>query len=143
MKVKLLTSLICACIPVFSDAASITFDNRTANSSAIRLHVGAAGAGACSSRPMMQYITGNKGYTLPGEVNVANLTKNQVDVLCPGGVCRAELYMNQRCDGDSLALVTLNMGNIATVSPDVVGPYRFKGMVDGVMMECVDGSKNC
>lgn len=144
MKLRLLGLAAVLSIPVMAFASSITFDNRTSHSiSAIRLYIGSAGAGACSSTPLLQKITGNKGYTNPKEVNVAAFTSQMEAVLCKNKVCKADLYMNQDCSGAPLAQVILPLGQSSQIAPQTAGGYHFIPMVDGVIMTCEDGSDNC
>lgn len=144
MRLKLVAALAAIAIPVISFASSITFDNRTSQSvSAIRLYIGSAGAGACSSTPLLQKITGNKGYTNPKEVNVAAFTSQMEAVLCKNKTCKADLFMNQDCSGSPLAQVILPLGQASQITPENAGKYHFTPMVDGVIMTCADGTDNC
>lgn len=127
-----------------AEYTTINFDNRTAHPSTIRLHIGTSGGAiACSDSAMMQRQTGNSGVTEPHSVNSAKMETKVLLALCRGTTCKADLYMGRGCAGPIYTTVLLPLGAQSTVDPVVSGPYRFTGTVNGIIMECADGSTNC
>src|SRR3990167_5011000 len=124
--------------------ATITFDNRTAHPSAIKMYLFGSPMG-CSTLPSLVAFTGNPGKTEPHAVNRVPLDKDQVEGLCPAGVCTAELYMNDDCHGPALARVILPLGGmtVITLTPNMSSSYSFAPMVDGIIMGCLDGTQEC
>lgn len=147
MKLKLWVSVLSVLLPVVACAeTTITFDNQTGKSpSTARIYIGTAGPGPCSTSAMVQKMTGKSGITQPKETNVVSLSNAAITVLCRNHVCKADLYMNDSCQGSPLTTVTLPLGGASTVSQSLSadGKYSFAGLTDGVVMTCADGTDNC
>ena len=151
MRNKMMIGLLSAMMPVLATAvegANIIFDNQeTSSYSTIRLHIRTAGAGACSTHHLIGEVTGDKGYTEPGEYHIVPLTPDMLKQICKQDkgnfTCKADLYMTQGCAGSALATVVLPIGSNAIITPTDAGPYHFISLVNGVKMTCLDGSKNC